>query len=174
MILDDESSFSDSGTTDGLLLEYPEPFKGNYGDNVHDFIEKVESALNYNRVPASSKVTVLKKLVKGGRAEWSVYDWESLDDNFERLKNVFGDPYIIWKKTKDDFLQRSREEIVTGPIILRLKEKRCCGKCLTFWQRQKISRQNLNLSKGKCSQMTPIKASFQFFPTNLSIRSLKR
>ena len=110
MILDDESSFSDSETTDGLLLEYPEPFKGNYGDNVHDFIEKVESALNYNRVPASSKVTVLKKLVKGGRAEWSVYDWESFNDNVKRLKTVFGDPYVIWKKTKDDFLQRSREE----------------------------------------------------------------
>ena len=28
----------------------------------------------------------------------------------KRLKDLFGDPYVIWKKTKDDFLRRSREE----------------------------------------------------------------
>ena len=92
MILYDENSSSESKTVNGLLGEYSEPFEGNYGDNVHDFIEKVEKAFNYDRVPAFNKVTVLKKLVKGGRAEWSVYDWESLDDNVERLKDFFGDP----------------------------------------------------------------------------------
>ena len=103
MILDDESSSSETETVDSLLCEYPDPFQGNYGDNVHDFIEKVETAFTINRVPASSKVTVLKKLVKGGRAEWSVYDWESLDDNFERLKNVFGDPYISGRRRRTIF-----------------------------------------------------------------------
>ena len=41
MILDDESSTSESKSVNGLLWEHPEPFKGNYGDNIHDFIEKI-------------------------------------------------------------------------------------------------------------------------------------
>ena len=89
MILDDDSSSSDDETVNGLLWEYPEPFRGNNGEDVYDFIEKVETAFGYNRVPASSRVLILKGLVKG-YAESSFYDRESYEDNVERLKFVFG------------------------------------------------------------------------------------
>ena len=105
MNLDDDSS-SETETVHGLLWEYPEPFKGEFGENVHDFIEKIETAFGYNRVPAHNKVNVLKKLVKGGRAEWSVYDWENFDDNVKRLKDLFGDPFAIWKRKRDDFFAK--------------------------------------------------------------------
>ena len=77
MNLDEDDSSSEAEGINGLPCEYPEPFKGEFRDNVHDFIEKIETAFSYNRVPAFNKVNVSKKLVKGGRAEWSVYDWES-------------------------------------------------------------------------------------------------
>ena len=48
MILDDDSSSSDDETVNGLLWEYPEPFRGNNGEDVYDFIEKVETAFGYN------------------------------------------------------------------------------------------------------------------------------
>ena len=108
MILDDSSS-SDDETVDGLLWEYPEPFQGNIGDDIYDFIEKVETAFGYNRVPASSRVLILEKLVKG-YAESSFYDRESYEDNVERLKFVYGNPYTIWRKKLNDFLQESQEK----------------------------------------------------------------
>ena len=125
MILDDESSSSESETADGLLWEYPEPFKANYGDNVQKFIEKVNTAFNYNRLPASSKVTVLKRLFEGGHAEWSVYDWESFDDNVECLKNVFCNPYDFGRRQKMNFCKGPEKSLEIGPILFHLKEKRC-------------------------------------------------
>ena len=95
MNLDEDDRSSEAETVNGLFWDYPEQFKGEFGENVHDFIEKIETAFGYNRVPAHNKVTVLKKLVKGGRAEWSVYDWENFDDNVKRLKDLFGDPFAI-------------------------------------------------------------------------------
>ena len=105
MILDDSSS-SDDETVNGLLWEYPEPFQGNIGEDIYDFIKKVETAFGYNRVPASSRVLILEKLVKG-YAESSFYDRESYEDNVERLKFVYGNPYTIWRKKLNDFLQES-------------------------------------------------------------------
>ena len=64
MSLDDDSS-SDEETINGLHWEYPEPFRGNHGEDVYDFIEKVETAFDLNRVPASSRVVLLQRLVKG-------------------------------------------------------------------------------------------------------------
>ena len=108
MILDDSSS-SDDETVNGLLWEYPEPFQGNIGEDIYDFIKKVETAFGYNRVPASSRVLILEKLVKG-YAESSFYDRESYEDNVERLKFVYGNPYTIWRKKLNDFLQESQEK----------------------------------------------------------------
>ena len=117
MISDDENDYREADTDsdeDSLwenphvrhLSVYPEPFEGyTAGEDIFDFIEKVESAFLYHRVPASSRVVVLQKLVKG-HAKSSFSDYASYDDNVKRLKDVFGNPYIIWKKKKDGFLQR--------------------------------------------------------------------
>ena len=94
MSLDDDSS-SDEETVNGLHWEYPEPFRGNHGEDVYDFIEKVETAFDINRVPASSRVVLLKKLVKG-YAESSFSDRKSYEDNV-------GNPYTVWRKKLDDF-----------------------------------------------------------------------
>ena len=92
------------------LSKYPDPFKGySAGQDIFDFIEKVERAFFYNRVPASNRVVVLQKLVKG-YAKSSFSDYASYDKNVERLKDVFGNPFIIWRNKLDEFLRRSRQE----------------------------------------------------------------
>ena len=53
MILDDDSSSSDDETVNGLLWEYPELFRGNNGEDVYDFIEKIETAFDLNRSVAT-------------------------------------------------------------------------------------------------------------------------
>ena len=92
MKLNYENSFSENETDDGSeyensnvhnLSEYPEPEE----ENVYDFIKKLDLAFYYNRVRASDRVDVLKRLVKGN-AEYSVSDFKSLDENLEWLKKV--------------------------------------------------------------------------------------
>ena len=47
---------------------------------------------------------VLKRLVKEN-AETTVSDSKSLQENFEYLMKVFGNPRAIWKKEKESFLK---------------------------------------------------------------------
>ena len=101
MISDDENDYREADTDsdeDSLwenphvrqLSVYPEPFKGyTAGEDIFDFIEKVESAFLYHRVPTSSRVVVLQKLVKG-HAKSSFSDYASYDDNVKRLKDHSG------------------------------------------------------------------------------------
>ena len=119
MVLDDENDSSETEYEDDFLLEnprtnflskYPKPFGGEENEDIYNFLDKFETAFSYNRVRAADKVTVLKRLMKG-HAENTVSESESFDDNVKRLKNVFGNPHGIWSKERDDFLQRSRNEI---------------------------------------------------------------
>ena len=144
MNYDDEDSSSEDETGNGLIWEYPEPFKGNTGEDIYDFIEKVETAFDINRVPASSRVVLLKKLVKG-YAESSFSDRQSYEDNVERLKFKFGNPYTIWRKKLNDFLHESRTSKKIGRLILPLKRNRCFGKCPAFWPLRNVSLPSLNL-----------------------------
>ena len=96
MNLDDDSS-SEAETVNGLFWDYPEQFKGEFGENVHDFIEKIETAFSYNRVPTFNKVNVLKKLVKGN-VETSVSVWLSLDENLDYLRKVYRNPCNLEKR----------------------------------------------------------------------------
>ena len=125
MNFDDESITSETESDDSslwensnaylqehrYLYEFPQPFCGKEEENIYDFIEDLETAILNNRVTASSQVTLLQKLVKGD-AKSSVSDSRSLDENFKYLKLVFGNPHAIWMKEKNNFLKRSKDEIM--------------------------------------------------------------
>ena len=119
MKFDDENDYSEAESEESFvdedppvqhLSEYPKPFRGTEEENIYEFIKKLDLAFYYNRVRASDRVDVLKRLVKGN-AEYSVSDFKSLDENLEWLKKVFGNPHSIWKKEKEKFLQKSRGEV---------------------------------------------------------------
>ena len=72
MISNDESYASESENddtnwekADEFLSRYPDPFRGREDENVYDFVENLEAAFEYNRLAASCRVRVLKRLVKG-------------------------------------------------------------------------------------------------------------
>ena len=102
----DENDYSEAdtdGDEDSLwenpdvqhLSKYPDPFKGySAGQDIFDFIEKVERAFFYNRVPASNRVVVLQKLVKG-YAKSSFSDYASYDKNVSDSKTCLGIPSLF-------------------------------------------------------------------------------
>ena len=116
---DEESNTSETESDDGYpyenpnvhLSKFPKPFRGKEDENIYDFIKDLETALYYNRVPASCQVKILKKLVKDD-AKCSVRESESLDENFKYLKKVFGNPRAVWMKEKNEFLKNSKDEIM--------------------------------------------------------------
>ena len=80
-----------------FLYEYPEPFRGEENENIFEFIKNLETAFYYRRIPASSQVIVLKRLVKDD-AKYAVCESKTIDENFKYLKTLFGNPRAIWKK----------------------------------------------------------------------------
>ena len=96
---DAESCASESMTDDSMNLEnpddfpsrYPKPFRGHEDENIYDFIKNMEEAFHYNRVPASNRVIILKRLMQDD-AEYAVCEKKSLDEIFKYLKWLFGNP----------------------------------------------------------------------------------
>ena len=73
MKLDDENDYSEAESEESSvdedppvqhLSEYPKPFRGTEEENIYEFIKKLDLAFYYNRVRASDRVDVLKRLVK--------------------------------------------------------------------------------------------------------------
>ena len=140
MKLDDENDYSEAESEESSvdedppvqhLSEYPKPFRGTEEENIYEFIKKLDLAFYYNRVRASDRVDVLKRLVKGN-AEYSVSDYKSLDENLQWLKKVFGNPHAIWKKEKEKFLQKSREEVENWTDYFSPQRKLMLVKVLNF------------------------------------------
>ena len=140
MKLDDENGYSeDEKDEDSVcenhqvkyLSEYPDPFEGTEEENVYEFIKKVETAFFYNRVREVDKNDVLRKLVIGD-AEGLVREFKSLNENFTFLKKVFGNPHAIWKKEKDRFLRRSRQEVKNWTDQFSPERKLMLVKVLNF------------------------------------------
>ena len=113
------------------LSEYPEPFRGTEEENIYEFIKELDFAFYYNKVRASDRVDILKRLVKGN-AEYSVSEYKSLDENLEWLKKVFGNPHAIWEKEKEKFLRKSREEVGNWTDYFSPQRKLMLVKILNF------------------------------------------
>ena len=82
---------------------YPEPFKGNFGDNVYKFKEEITAAIRDSQVKKSDEVRTLLKYLRG-EAKNRVGDHQpSLEAALNVLVEFYGNPSMIWLKCKQDF-----------------------------------------------------------------------
>ena len=84
-------------------IVFPEPFKGNFGDNVYKFKEEIVAAIRDSQVKKSDEVKTLLKYLKG-EAKLRVGEHQpSLDAALDVLIEFYGNPSMIWLKCRQDF-----------------------------------------------------------------------
>ena len=84
---------------------FPEPFKGNYGENVFKFKEELVAAVKDSQVKKGDQVKTLMKYLKG-EAKARVGDHQpSLEAALDVLVEFYGNASLIWMKCKQDFQQ---------------------------------------------------------------------
>ena len=86
-------------------IVFPEPFKGNYGENIYKFKEEIVAAIKDSQVKKSDEVRTLLKYLKG-EARSRVGDHQpSLEAALDVLVEFYGNTNLIWMKCKQDFQQ---------------------------------------------------------------------
>ena len=84
---------------------FPEPFKGNYGENVFKFRDEITAAIRDSQVKKADQVRTLLKYLKGD-AKAKVGDHQpNLEIALEVLVGFYGNANLIWMKYRQDFEQ---------------------------------------------------------------------
>ena len=84
---------------------YPEPFKGNFGDNVYKFRDDIKAAIRDSQVKKADQVKTLLKYLRGD-ARSRVGDHQpDLETALKTLVDFYGNSNLIWLKCKQDFEQ---------------------------------------------------------------------
>ena len=90
---------------------FPEPFKGNFGDNVFKFREDITAAIKDSQVKKADQVKTLLKYLKGD-ARARVGDCQpDLEAAMDTLVKFYGNTNLIWLKCKQDFEQNFSGEL---------------------------------------------------------------
>ena len=174
---DSSESASDDGMNWGnpndILSRFPEPFRGQENENIFDFIKKVEEAFHYNRLTASSKIDILQRLMKDD-AEYAVCETKSLDENFEYLKQMFGNPRAIWKKEKETFLEMSQKEQANWTDHFSLKRRIMLIKVSGFIKRAEKLAKEFELLKGAIFSDSTVNSIYRILPQNIRCKMIKK
>ena len=149
-----------------FLFEYPEPFRGEENENVFDFIKNLERAFEYNRIAASCRVNILKRLTQGN-ADTTVSESKTLEENFEYLKWVFGNPRAIWKKEKDDFLKMLQKEPKNWSNQFSPERKRLLVKVSNFLRIAESLDKKFDCIKDDAFSVSTVNFMIQILPQNI-------
>ena len=84
---------------------FPEPFKGNYGENVFKFKEEITAAIRDSQVKKADQVRTLLKYLKGDARNKVGDHHPSLEVALEALVAFYGNANLIWMKCKQEFEQ---------------------------------------------------------------------
>ena len=84
---------------------FPDPFKGDFGENVFKFKEEIKAAIKDTQVKKADQVRTLLKYLKGD-AKSRVGDHQpSLEAALEVLEGFYGNSNLIWLKYRQEFEQ---------------------------------------------------------------------
>ena len=152
---------------------YPEPFCGQEDENIFGFIKDVEDAFYYNQVPASSRVNVLKRLMKDD-AKYAVCETKSLDEYFQYLKWLFGNPRTIWKKEKESFLKMLHKERRSWTNHFSLQRRKLLVKVCGFLKRAENLVKEFESLNGQVFSDSTVNSIFGILPQNIFQKIIKK
>ena len=81
-----------------LAVVFPEPFKGNYGENVFKFKDDIVNAIRDSQVKKADEVKTLLKYLRGDAKVRVGEHQPSLDAALQVLVEFYGNPNLIWMK----------------------------------------------------------------------------
>ena len=130
---------------------------------VFEFIKNLETAFYYRRIPASSQVIVLKRLVKED-AKYAVCESKTIDENFKYLKTLFGNPRAIWKKEKDEFLKMLEKESKNWASLFSPQRKLLLVTVSNFLMKAKSLAHEFESLKDEIFSISTVNLMFEIFP----------
>ena len=86
---------------------YPEPFKGEPGEDVYKFVHEFKEAILADQVRTSDEVKTLVKHLKGEAKRTVGEHHPNLTDALDDLKASYGNPQWIWQTLKDDLEKKT-------------------------------------------------------------------
>ena len=86
---------------------YPEPFKGEPGEDVYKFVRDFKEAILADQVRTSDEVKTLVKHLKGEAKKTVGEHHSKLTDALDDLTTSFGNPQWIWQTLRDDLEKKT-------------------------------------------------------------------